>query len=57
MLKNNGSVSQEEISSKSSIPKSVASDSESVDKHPSMDEEMHSPSMEVEAGEPHNEPG
>uniref|UniRef100_A0AC34FNW2 RRM domain-containing protein n=1 Tax=Panagrolaimus sp. ES5 TaxID=591445 RepID=A0AC34FNW2_9BILA len=58
MLKNNGTVSTpEETSSKSSIPKSVASDSESIDKLPIMDEEMHSPSMDLEGSDQHNDPG
>jgi RNA-binding protein Musashi len=58
MLKNNGNVStQEETSTKNSMPKSVASDSESIDKNPMMDEEMHSPSMDLEGSEQHNDPG
>lgn len=55
MLKNNG-VPNKEGTSKSSIPKSVASDSESVDKQ-QMDEEMQSPNLDLEGGEPQNDPG
>ena len=55
MLKNNG-VPNKEGTSKSSIPKSVASDSESVDKQ-QMDDEMQSPNLDLEGVEPQNDPG
>jgi RNA-binding protein Musashi len=58
MLKNNGNVSTpEETSSKSSIPKSVADENEDSDKLPIRDEEMNSPSMDLEGSDQHNDPG
>jgi RNA recognition motif-containing protein len=55
MLKNSENVSiQEETSS---ITKSVASDNESIDKNHMIDEEMHSPSGDLEGSEQHNDPG
>jgi RNA recognition motif-containing protein len=55
MLKNSGNVSVQEETS--SIAKSVASDNESIDKNHVIDEEMHSPSMDLESSEQHNDPG
>jgi RNA-binding protein Musashi len=58
MLKNNGNVSTpEETSSKNSIPKSVADENEDSDKLPIRDEEMNSPSMDLEGSDQHNDPG
>lgn len=57
MLKNNGNVpSNEGTSNKISVAKSAASDNESVEKQ-ELDEEMHSPNLDLDGTEPQNDPG